>query len=434
MVDAITEKTHAELSPSGASRWMVCAGSVELERFYPNSSSVHARWGTVAHELGDICLKDGSNAEDHLGRTFECEGDRIQVDMEMADCVNTYISYVHSFVDVGEGDILMTEEQVPLDHLTGETGATGTSDVIGVANHGKRLVIIDLKGGKGVQVYAENNPQMRMYALGALEKYGMIYDRIEEVQMVIVQPRRNWVDEETIPLAELRAFGEEVALAAGRTQIGNAELVPGEKQCRFCRAKPTCPALKAEVLNRVTGIEPSKFANLDQPTLPKKLAATITTPTDHSDLAEAMRSTGLIEAWIKSVRAEVERLLFDGQGVPGFKLVQGKKGNRQWRDETEALKELTISGRLKVAEATTAKIVSVTTAEKLLKERPKIWAKIAPLITQSEGGPSVASADDPRPEYAVISTADSFAGLSANEALTPETKPAIEEAPVDPFS
>lgn len=436
MVEQITEKTHASLGPSGAHRWMNCPGSVELERFYPDSSSKHARYGTVAHEIGDLCLQTGNNAEDYVGQTFECEGERIKVDMEMADGVNTYVSYVHSFVNVDTGDILMSEEQVPLAHLTGEDGATGTSDVIGICDGGKRLVVIDLKFGKGVQVYAGDNPQLRMYGLGSLEKYGLVYDAIETVQMVIVQPRLNWVDEETLTVAELRAFGEEVSIAAGRTQIGNAELVPGEKQCRFCKAKPTCPALKAEVFTRVTGVEPSGFENLDQPTLPKKLAATITTPDAADDLAQAYRSIPLIESWLKSIRAEVERQLFDGQEAIGkhFKLVQGKKGNRAWADNDEALKELTVSGRLKVAEATTATIISPTQAEKLLKERPKIWAKIAPLITQPEGGPSVAPIDDPRPEYAVVSTTDSFAALSAETELTQPVQAAINAEPVDPFS
>jgi hypothetical protein len=264
-----------------------------------------------------------------------------------------------------------------------------------------------------------------MYALGTYHMLGLIYDEIETVRIGIMQPRigDGWIDTHDMPLADLLAFGDTVTEAAGRVMLNLQanedglllDLVPGDKQCKFCNAKAICPALGAYAS---TALAPLSTADdFDDLTLPKKAASLAVNPdVDGSRLAEVMRAAPLIEEMLKSVRAEVERRLFDGQPVPGFKIVEGKRGNRQWADEELALQELTKSGRLKMAEALQRKPISPTQAEKLLKERPKIWAKIAPCITQSEGKPSVAPESDPRPTYQIASAPDDFEDLSIAEA------------------
>ncbi|HEX8421197.1 MAG TPA: DUF2800 domain-containing protein [Sphingomonas sp.] len=414
----VTEKTHAVLSPSGYSRWSACPGSVELEKPFPNSGSKYARYGTAAHELADICLTKQEDAEIHVGRTFVVEGHEIEVDMAMADLVNEYVSYVGTFLDRSAGDIILPEQQVPLTHMTGEKDATGTSDVVGFRKRpdGKwTMVIVDMKTGAGVPVFAKGNGQLRMYAGGALEKFGLLYD-VADVQMVIVQPPLHIVDDETLTVDELRAFMDEVAIAAGRTQTGNAELVPGEKQCRFCRAKSTCPALRDEVMATVTVSTASSFRSLDDApdAMPKLLAAEIKTADDAALLAAQMRSLKLVEEWCKAVRAEVERRTFAGE-MPGYKIVQGKAGNRQWGDEEAALAALKKVPTLKIDDVAPRKLASPTVAEKLLKADPKRWSKIAPLITQEPGKPSVAPESDPRPAYEVVSSAYTFAAIARCE-------------------
>lgn len=426
----VTEKKHAVLGPSGWHRWGTCPGSVELEKLFPNRGSNYARWGTAAHELADICLSTGDDAEAHIGRTFEVEGHSIDVDMAMADCVNSYVSYVGTYLDREAGDIIMPEQQVPLTHITGEPDAEGTSDVVGFRKRtdGRyTIVIVDLKTGQGVPVFAKDkngdpNGQLGMYALGALRKFGALYD-IADAQLVIIQPPLNIVDDITVDIDWLRAFEEQVSIAAGRTRIGNAELVPGEKQCKFCRAKSTCPALGAAVMSTVTNSTPSDFRNLDD-TLPKRISAEIVKPDDGPQLAAAMRSIALIEEWCKGVRAEVERRLFDNLPVPGYKLVQGKAGNRKWDDEAKALDLMKKAPKLKIDDVAPRSVVSVTVAEKLFKGDEKRWSKIVAGagISQAPGKPSVAPESDPRPEYQVVSTAESFAALPAEE--SPSSKPA----------
>jgi len=428
----VTEKTHAVLSPSGWARWSACPGSVEIEKPFPNRSSRYARDGTAMHEVAEQCILTGKDAEEFVDTTFVVEGDEIRITMEMADIVNEFVSYVGTFLDREQGDVVFAEQQVPLGHLTGEVGATGTSDVVGFRKRPDSkwtIVVIDLKTGQGVPVFAKDNGQLRMYALGAYEKFKTLYD-VADVQMVIIQPPLNIVDDETLTLDQLLDFGAEVTIAAGRTQIGNAELVPGEKQCKFCRAKSTCPALRDEVLATVAVSTPGAFRNLDSdPTqMPKLVSAEIKVANDGELLAAQMRSLKLVEDWMKAVRAEVERRLFEGQPVPGFKVVQGKAGNRQWQDADAALALLKKVPSLKIDDVAPRAIVSPTAAEKLMKGDEKRWSKIAPLITQAQGKPSVAPISDPRPEYAVVSTAESFAALPAPAEERPIIRSVVTDA------
>jgi hypothetical protein len=423
---SVPEKSHAVLGPSGWDTWGNCPGSVPLGADLPNTSSRWAREGTAAHQLLEDCLIGGLDAEDLIGREYEVEGECFTVDSDMAEAVDAALCYIRDTIQPDRGDILMTEQSVPLQWLTGEQDAEGTSDVVGVIDGGKTLVVMDYKHGQGVKVWAsdeygvEPNGQMAMYALATMQKYGLLYDEIEQVMLVILQPRQDHIDEHTLSVAELNTFGEKVTLAAGKVEIarqidqegGDLPLVPTEKGCRFCKAKVRCPAMREFTSNALALT--SKADDFEDLTMPKKAASV---EVDHNvppgALAELMRAADLIESYIKSIRAEVERRLLAGDTVPGYYLGVGRQGNREWQDKEEALKELTKSGRLKVAEATTAKVISPTQAEKLLKARPKIWSQIAPLITRSEAGPSVCREGDKNPVYKIASPAEDFENLDA---------------------
>ena len=432
MTTIVEEKNHAVLGPSGWHTWSACPGSIPLSEGIVEQTSRYAKEGTAAHSLFETCLLEGFNAEDLLGKTYEVEGDTFTVDMEMADAVNEALNYIAQLVDPEKGDILMAEQAVPIGHLTGETDAEGTSDVVAIIDEGKTLVVADLKYGKGVQVWASDLPmtdepsrpngQLAMYALGTLEKFGLVYDGIERVKLVVLQPRIEHFDEHDMTVEELLAFGEEVTIAAGRTQLPDAieDLHPGEKQCKFCKAKHICPALKESVSQSLALISPAEPADFEDLTLPKKAASLQVDPDVSGEkLAEFMRAVPLIEEAIKAARAELERRLFDGQQVPGFYLGVGKMGNRMWKDEEQAAEELTKSGRLPASEAYVKKPISPTQAEKKLKSRPKVWSKLAPLITQAPGKPSVCREGDKNPPYQIGSTADDFENLETSVSDAP---------------
>ena len=411
--------SHAKLSPSGAHRWMRCPGSVVLEAQYPDRSSVYAREGSAAHELAAIVLEGGApNAQGYVGMKVEfrdgVETVQWPVDQAMADHVDDYVKLVRQ---KAQGKTLLVERKVPIGHITGEDKATGTSDAIILDTVNRTIEVIDLKYGVGVRVLAEDNEQAQLYALGALEEYGIATD-FEHVTMTIHQPRLNHVAEWTIPVHQIYGFADSAEQAAENCRgaemaaVGEAGdlvlsmfLEPGEKQCRFCSAKASCPALRAEMTDVVGG---EAACTLDE--FAEFLPETVDAATGDNYLPIAMAKVELVEQWCKSVRAETERRLLDGQRVDGFKLVEGKRGNRRWGEE-KAVEELFKSFRMRQDEMYDFSLISPTTAEKVFKENPKRWAKVQDLITQSKGKPSVAPATDKRPEMVVKSVAEEFSSL-----------------------
>jgi hypothetical protein len=389
---------HAKLSPSGAHRWMRCPGSVALEAAFPDQSSSYAAEGTLAHTLASEYL-DGSGEHPfkRIGQTHVVDGFTFTVDKAMADYVDDYCRLV---LDYGERGLLLVEQRVPIGHLTGEQGATGTSDAIVVDTTNRVLFVIDLKYGMGVKIDAGGNPQLMLYALGALEQCDQLGE-FDQVCMVIHQPRLNHVAEHWLEVSELMQFAKDVRLAAMETRVYVPRLEPGEKQCRFCKAKATCPALAAEVSEIVSG-----SATLDDFVTPDST-------TGDNYLSMAMSKVDLVEQWCSAVRAEVERRLLAGRTVDGFKLVEGRKGNRKWASEAE-VEALFKSFRLRQDEMYDYSLISPTKAEKLLKDTPKRWDKAQALISRAEGKPSVAPATDKRPALAVQSVADDFRDLTAN--------------------
>jgi hypothetical protein len=377
---------------------MRCPGSVALEAAFPDQSSSYAAEGTLAHTLASDCLEHpaGKHPSQRIGEQHDVDGYSFTVDQTMADYVDDYIRLVR---DYGERGLLLVEQRVPIGHLTGEQGATGTSDAIVVDTANRVLTVIDLKYGMGVKIDADSE-QLKMYALGALEQCDQLGE-FDDACMVIHQPRLNHVSEHWLPVADLRAFKQQAAEAAEAARQPDAPLVPGEKQCRFCKAKSTCPALRAEVSEIVSG-----SATLDDFVTPDMT-------TGDNYLSMAMSKVELVEHWCSAVRAEVARRLLAGQSVDGFKLVEGKRGNRKWNSDAE-VEALFKSFRLRQDEMYDYSLISPTKAEKLLKDTPKRWERAQALISRAEGKPSVAPATDKRPALAVQSVADDFRDLTAN--------------------
>jgi hypothetical protein len=187
-------------------------------------------------------------------------------------------------------------------------------------------------------------------------------------------------------------------------------LTPGEKQCRWCKAKATCPALRGLVTESVFDTRPAtpdEFEDLTGPDM--------TLDKDPKWLSAALAKADLIEDWVKAVRAEVESLLIAGAQVPGFKIVEGKLGNRAWSDPDAAEKLLRETFRLPVEKAYDLKLISPTSAEKLAKAGdigPRQWPKATALIKRSAGKPHVAPESDPRPALTITPIADFFDDVS----------------------
>jgi Protein of unknown function (DUF2800) len=392
--------SHAQLSPSSAVRWMHCPGSVALCKDLPDSTSSFAAEGTVMHTVAEDCLTNSVDAAAFVGRIFEVDNYKVEFTSDLALAVQDYVNYVRDVVKATGGQLLV-EQKLPISQITGEADAHGTSDTVILA--GDELIVIDLKGGRGVPVDAEGNPQLQIYALAALHEFGLIGD-FKTVRMVIHQPRLGAVSEWVQTVEELEAFGDAVKLAAGWTQDPGAHLNPTDKGCKFCKAKATCPALRKEVLDCFEAIKPEAHSpDVDDAAL----------------LAQAMDKADLIEGWLKAIRAEVETRLMAGVPVPGYKVVQGKKGNRAWGDKAQA-EALLKTMRVPHDQMYDYSVISPTSAEKLAKSEvigPRQWPKVQALITQSEGRPSVAPESDKRPALVMSAVADDFEDVTATDLI-----------------
>lgn len=400
---------HSKFSASASKRWMGCPGSLVLCDGLPDSSSAYADEGTRAHAAAEAMLTGKSPVFD---------------DDDMREHVETYVDNVRQYAEGGE---MMVEQKLNYSKYLGvdRQAAWGTSDVVIIK--GDEIQTHDLKFGKGEVVSAERNPQMMLYALGALDAFDGLAGDFKHVRMVIHQPRVVKAPQEwDCTVEELLAFGAEAkqavhwakAAAIGVATKTQAEweaeyLRPSVDACRWCRAKATCPKLRAEVLETVTKQVPATADDFADLTIPGPAHIK---PTDDAWLGASMAKADLIEDWLKAVRAEVERRLLAGGDVPGYKLVQGKQGNRAWRDAAEAEKLLK-SFRLKEAEMYDFKIISPTSAEKVLAESPKRWAKAQELITRSDGKPSVAPLKDKRPALEIKPVAEMFTDVSVADDL-----------------
>lgn len=404
--------------------------------------SVYSDEGTAAHALAALCFAEGKHPAAYVGRVlhvvngvytpdFEAnfteppegvddhrviditngKGMRaFTVDTDMAGHVNTYIQSVKEYA--GDGEVL-TEERVPIGHITGEAGAAGTSD--NVAFRDDELQVHDLKYGMGVKVYAKENPQGLLYLLGALEKFEVVYGKPKRFRFVIHQPRLGHLDDWDCSYAELMAFSVKAQeRAAHAMRVLNNEkpeayihhLVAGN-HCKenFCRARADCPKLAKFVADTVGADFEVVAAN--------GAASVPPVPDDLVELGSKLAALDVIQDWCKQVRAKGEAALITqlnslaAQTALGYKLVQGKKGNRQWVD-SEAIEALLKKKRLKTEEIYDLSVKSPTAITKALADKPKWLVEIEAHITQSGGKPSVQPITDKRPALVLTEPAADF--------------------------
>ena len=359
---------HAKLSASGSHRWLNCLGSVEAEEGLKDKTSSAANEGTCAHELAELVLTRGGSCQDWVGKPL-VENNEFIVTQEMADYIQEYVDFVKTLP--GEH---YYEQRVDFSDWVPE--GFGTSDLITIGDD--FICCVDLKYGKGLKVDAENNPQAMLYALGAYAEYELTHD-IQEVVIYIHQPRLDHISEWRISIEDLLKWGAWVVSQCEIIAEGNAPRTPGEKQCQWCKAKATCPALKSYTEKIIM----AEFDELDAPPDPTTLS-----PTQLRNILDAKK---LIESWLSAVESHAKETLENGNDFPGFKLVEGRSV-RKWADESEAAETLT---NLLGEQAYEKKILTPAKAEKALGKAKK--AEIESLIIKPQGAPTLAPESDKRP-------------------------------------
>ena len=362
---------HADASPSSSSIWIKCPASVTKARGKRRAPTVYTTEGQAAHEVADMLIH-GLPAPD----TVTCDGVEVEVSEGMVDAVERYVGYVERLK--AGADIFRTESVVTVPVLGGEK-LYGTADVVAYDRVTENLEIVDLKYGRGVAVSAVNNPQLRIYALGAVNSIGAAYP-IDTVQMTIIQPRTENTpgqNTEMIDVTALYAWRDTILFPAiVRIDADDQTETPGD-HCRWCVRAGECSALAnlAQYEARMT---------FDQ----------VTTGLTNDDLAEILNKAELVQAWIAQVQAEASQRLDHGQTVPGWKLV-AKKGMEKWTDQDAAQAELQdefpslIWSMLKLR--TPAQVKAILKRERQDKDF------VETLTNRESSGTTLARDEDPRP-------------------------------------
>lgn len=389
-------RQHCELSPSSAHRWMACPGSVALSRQVPKRSSSYADEGTAAHELAEHCLRHKVEAASRVGEEWvDSEGECHQITPEMAEAVQMYVDAVRAIITHPLCVWYAIEQPINLEPMKPPVAMHGTSDFTAIC--GGTLEVIDYKHGQGVAVEVENNAQLRYYALGAyLSLPQEQAARVRDVKITIVQPRAyhpaGAIRTESIPLAELVDFAQDLFDLAEKALDLNPGLVPGD-HCKFCPAKGLCPARTEQAL-AIAQTEFQVISTTDlAPNPPKPELLTL------AQLADFVPKFDAVEDWMTAVRKEAFQRLQGGEVIPGLKLVQ-KRGTRQWKD-TQELEKWALANGTKVYEEN---LMSPAGLEKLVGKK-NFPADLAHTVSS---GLTMATADDPRPAVNIIQAADDF--------------------------
>lgn len=433
---------HAVISPSGSEKWINCPGSLVLEGRAKESplvndlavedetTTIYSAEGSVAHFVAEQCLRNHVNAEEYIGSTvyywrFPNGEDVVDwgdmlvgasgsavfvfvVDKIMAKHLQTYLDNLKPYK--GDDGVLFPEMRLPIDSITHEPESFGTSDVIIL--RGDELQVHDLKYGQGKTVDAEENTQLLIYAAGVVEEFNTFLD-IKQVSMVIHQPRISeapsaWTitfEEFKERLAKIEAAANEAHSAMRCESLALLEekfLTPGG-HCTsgFCRARATCPALKTFVKESLE----VDFENLDE--LPKKLD----TPNEIEAIAKSLRAVGLIQDWCKEVSLKALNKALAGETVPGYKLAQGRLGNRKWRDTALAEHALQ-DAQIPFDEVHTQELFSPTKLLEFLKEEEYLDAdlskKLEELIVREAGKPTLVPETSSKPVVEVQKVVDDF--------------------------
>ncbi|RPH88519.1 MAG: DUF2800 domain-containing protein [Deltaproteobacteria bacterium] len=402
---------HSALSPSSAHRWAVCSASLARCEGYPEKTSDYAEEGRIAHNLAEKCLRN--NWSPHSG-IIEGWVDSV-AQLEMIGVVSKYCNLIRTLTFGAE--YVWYEESMDLSQVLQVEGQKGTADVIALMPK-RELQVHDLKYGKGVKVFAKENYQGILYALGAMETASLISDDIETVRIFIHQPRLDHVDEAVYTVTEMLKFRdflrERAALAISLTAKGvlKKHYCPGEKQCRFCPAKGECEALADFVLNNI--LDDFEAFEGDPAASVLKQEVGNVSQYNAERFASLYENLDLISQWVTAVRESILARLLRGESIPGLKLVSGRAGNRKWScDETveAAMKAM----RIKADDMYTKSLISVAVAEKLLKPRKRLWNKIKDFITRSDPAPAIAPVSDKRPALVISAVTDDFKDETAEE-------------------
>lgn len=398
------DKEHALLSASNAHKWLICPPSVRLEEGFENKTSEYAEEGTIAHAIAELKARNYF-LEPMTKKKFNSEMKKLQKNEryseEMQGYTDEYLDYLKEIALKSKVKPMVAVE-MKVDYSKYAKEGFGTADCTIVLQD--ELYIIDFKYGKGVPVSAEENPQLKLYALGALEKYKMIYS-IANIHLHIVQPRLNNISEYKLSRLDLELWGDNVVKpAADKAYMGIGEFVPGE-HCRFCRAKGCCTARATKNLKAIEDFKPVDYSKSDKKVSLDKIAKGILST---AEIGTILTETTDVESWMKDLKSYALDSILKGDNVEGWKAVEGRS-NRVITDVDKAFEVIKNYG---VAETLLyeKKPLGITELEKLLTKKT-FNDLIGDYVEKPKGAPTLAPISDKRENYKLSSAKEDFAEM-----------------------
>ena len=352
--------THAKLSPSKAPRWRRCPGSVREEAKYPEDRSGNAAVdGTHTHTLLEKCLKELASPLAFVGQTLKDDDGEFVVDKDRAERATFAVNFIlQRRIEIDLASQVISEKRVDPAPLIGVAGLDGTIDVRIIGKD--TIEVWDYKDG--MNAVEADSYQLEQYGFGAIAEIPTTQrEQYKTITLGVIQPKlrtkgQSGIAMATIPMGEFMSRAQKLVDDANATMSPDAPLVPGDEQCKYCRAKGGCSALTNAALE-ASGIA---FANLDVAT-----QAANQNPNELSDdkIREILEAAPLIRQMLEGVEAEALRRFELGQSIAGLKLVRGR-GSRAWAFPEEEMAEKLKRMGLPKDVIWETKLISPTKAEK----------------------------------------------------------------------
>ena len=365
---------HARLSASSAFRWINCPGSVALSDQCPTpASSSYADEGTLAHAIGELKLRyvNDEISKRQLNAKMKPLLQSEYYCGEMEEATGYYADAVIEALEAaGEDAELMIEQQFSLDRWVPE--GFGTSDAVVIG--GGVIQVIDLKYGKGIKVDARNNPQLRLYGLGAANLFDSLYD-FDTVRMTIIQPRLDHISTEELPLSELLAWAEDEVKPRAQMAMDGTDYTAVGDWCRFCPAKAVCRKRAEYNLS----IAKDDFRN------PPLLS--------DEEIGDVLRRADELQHWVKDVGDYALEQALAGKQYDGWKLVEGRSV-RKYADDLKVAEALKAAG-YDEAMLYERKLYGISAMEKIVGKK-RLTETLGDLIVKPAGKPVLVPESDKR--------------------------------------